>query len=119
MAETAWSGDAEAVLAPFDEDGIAPILKAEHLIAAGDTRAAEDILLDNQESPRALELLAELAESAEEWSRAVPLLEALLKQAPSPARRLRYAETLLKGGRRRDALAVLAAFESTQPSPRH
>lgn len=117
IAQIPWSDEAEAVLAAVDDEGLAPILKAEHFIAAGNARQAEDLLLDNQDHPQALELLAELAEKEEDWVKALPLLEALLDRAPSAARRLRYAETLLKAGRSQDALAVLAALRSDAAVP--
>jgi tetratricopeptide (TPR) repeat protein len=112
-----WSDAAEAILVQVDDERIGSLLKAEHLIEAGDHRTAENILLSIQENPRALELLVELAEKAEDWGKAVPLMEALLDAAPSPARRLLHAEILLKAGRQLDALAVLTALRVDNSVP--
>jgi tetratricopeptide (TPR) repeat protein len=109
-SDVPWSDAAEATLADVDEEELARLMKAEHLIARGEEREAENLLLAHQGDPRALELLVEIAEKAEDWTRAVPVVEALLEAAPSPARRLLYAEVLIKAGREQDAVGALAAL---------
>jgi hypothetical protein len=116
IAEISWSEAAEAVLTELDDE-VAPVLKAQHLMGIGDSTGAEDILLDNQENPQAVDLLVELAEAAEDWNGAASLLEAVLENAPTAPRRLHYAEVLLKADRRDDALEVLAALRVDSAVP--
>jgi hypothetical protein len=112
-----WSQPAEDALAPHDEDGLIPLLKAQHLIRAGDQRAAEDLLLDHQGDPRALEILVELAEASEDWARAVALSETLVEIAPSPTRRLLHAEMLIRAERPQEAVAALGSLSGDQAAP--
>lgn len=117
LSDVAWSEAAEAALSDLDERAFIATLKAEHLLAAGKTDEAEDLLLDHQDDPRALELLLELAVGAGEWSRAVSLAEMLVARAPTPSARMHHAETLISAGRPQDAAPILVQLRTDREAP--
>jgi hypothetical protein len=108
--EVAWSERAEDVLGEAHGE-IAAGLKALRLASEGDVTQAENILLSLTD-PRGQELLVDLADENGDLELALERLAALVKRAPAPRRRLRYADMLLEAGepaKAREELALLRA----------
>jgi hypothetical protein len=106
-----WSDAAPIAVREVDEE-LAALLRAERLILEGERDVAEDLLLDHQENPRALEMLVDLALATDDLAKALRLAHTLYERAPSPVRRLLYADLLLRAGRAADGLEHLAAIRA-------
>jgi tetratricopeptide (TPR) repeat protein len=111
-----WSDEAERVLRESGNVEPADGLRAQYLVRRGRTQEAENILLQS-DSPRSRELLISMALEAGDTGLAIQRSEALVREYPSPARRLALAELLIGDNRPDEAEPTLAALRRDERVP--
>jgi hypothetical protein len=100
-----WSPEAEEVIRGFNPT-TATVLRARHL-ERQDKRAEAEELLIRDGSPAAQDALVAMAVDAENYSLALERMEAVVREAPTPFRRVHLAGMLLERGERTRALVML------------
>jgi hypothetical protein len=111
-----WSDEAERVLRESGNDEPADGLRAQYLMERGRRQDAENILL-RLDSPRSQELLIGMALESDDVGLAIQRSEALVREYPSPARRLSLAELLISDDRADEAEVILAALRRDERMP--
>jgi hypothetical protein len=111
-----WSDEAERDLRESGNDESADGLRAQYLMRRGRSKEAENILLQSN-SPRSRELLIAMAVEAGDIGRAIQGSEALVREYPSPARRLSLAELLISENRADEAEPILAELRRDERVP--
>lgn len=109
-----WSAAAERLIRETN-DTTATVLKARFLERRGQREEAERLLAADG-SPAAQDFLVAIAVDAEEYALALERMEAVVKQAPTPFRRVHLAGMLLGTDRTR-ALVMLAELRTDRDVP--
>jgi hypothetical protein len=98
--------------------GLAALLEAERLKRAGETDAAERLLLPHHDDTRVLRALVRWAGQRRDWRRVLELSRAIVQRDPSPEDRLIFADALRKSGSGQEALTHLVSLRRDENVPR-